>query len=515
MRGPLPDTPLPDTRRVTSAIGGAGAAAAAHPLATKAAVEILAAGGTAVDAAIAGHAVLCAVMPQAAGLGGDLLALVHDGGAVHAVNATGRSPRAAVGTPPATGGGASVTVPGLVDGWSVLHERWGRLPLATVLEPAVRLARDGAPLDEPLLHAVRAQRARLVAGGAEDWALLAATEASAPRSWFQPQLALLLSDVAATGRDAFYAGPAAEATVAAVRRCGGVLDAADLADHRTPCPDPVWIPWHDGRVFVQPPMSQGVLLTLALGTVASLERAGVPIDDHALVETTQAAFEHRSSCARGRDLLGEELAVDLTRATQRRGPRAYLHTAGVATADRDGRVVSSLVSVFDDFGSGVFVPELGFVLNNRAAGFTDGDNAAAPQKRPVHTLAPALLTTPDGVLGLATPGADGQVQTLLQVLVGMAAGRGLEDALSAPRWRSQDGDLLVEDGHPALEALQARGHRVVVSEPGSELFGAVVAAGWGSPVARGSTSPVAGAQAGLSPFAVADWRRQTTCGATP
>ena len=498
--------PRPDTRAAGSTPGRGGAAATAHPLATNAALEVLAAGGTAVDAAVAAQAVICVVMPQSAGLGGDLLALVHDGGDVHAVNATGRSPRAMVGTRH-TGSGASVTVPGLVDGWSVLHERWGRLPLTTLLAPAIRVARDGAPLDDPLVQAVQTQRRRLEAGGARDWALLAAGDASTAGSWQQPQLARLLEGIAATGRDAFYAGRAAEATAAAVRRSGGALEVADLVEHHTPCPDPVSVPWRDGRVFVQPPMSQGVLLAVALQKVASLRRAGVPIDDHVLVETTQAAFEHRSSCVRGAELLAEDLAVDLTRASRRRGPRAYLHTAGVATSDDEGQVVSSLVSVFDDFGSGVFVPELGIVLNNRAAGFTDDDNAAAPGKRPVHTLAPALLTMPDEVLGIATPGADGQVQTLLQVLTGMAAGRSLEDAVTAPRWRSQDGDLLVEDGHPAREELQARGHRVVVSAPGSDLFGAVVAAGW--------RSPDAVVNAAVAPFSVADWRRQTTCGGTP
>jgi gamma-glutamyltranspeptidase/glutathione hydrolase len=483
---------------VRSATGGAGAAATAHPAATDAAVEVLAAGGTGVDAAIAGQAVICVVMPQAAGLGGDVLALVHDGGDVHAVNGTGRSPRAMIGLPQASGG-ASVTVPGLVDGWLVLHERWGRLPLGRLLEPALLAAGHGAPLDDLLLQAVRAQRGRLLLGGARDWALLAATDASTARSWNQPQLARLLTEIAATGRDAFYAGHAAEATVAAVRACGGTLELADLAAHRTPCPEPVSVPWQEGRAFVQPPMSQGVLLAAALQKVASLHEAGVPIDDHILVETTQAAFAHRSSCARGAELLADDLVVDPTRATRRQGPRAYLHTAGVATSDRDGQVVSSLVSVFDDFGSGVFVPELGFVLNNRAAGFTDGENTAAPGKRPVHTLAPALLTTPDGVLGIATPGADGQVQTLLQVLTGMAEGRSLDDAVAALRWRSQDGDLLVEDGHPALEVLRARGHRVVASEPGSELFGAVVAAGW----------------VDSTPVALADWRRQTNSGGAP
>jgi gamma-glutamyltranspeptidase/glutathione hydrolase len=246
-------------------------------------------------------------------------------------------------------------------------------------------------------------------------------------------------------------------------------------------------------VHVQPPLSQGVLLAMALQKVRDLAADGTPIDDHVLVEVTGAVFEHRSACGRGEELLHQDVSVDLDRASGRSGARAYLHTAGVATVDADGQVVSSLVSVFDDFGSGVFVPELGIVLNNRAAGFTEGDNAAAPGKRPVHTLAPAMVTTPDGVVGIATPGADGQVQTLLQVLASTTlAGLPLADAVGALRWRSQDGELLVEEGHPAEDELVARGHRVVALPPGDDVFGAVVAAG---------SRP--------TPYAVADWRRQS------
>jgi gamma-glutamyltranspeptidase/glutathione hydrolase len=286
--------------------------------------------------------------------------------------------------------------------------------------------------------------------------------------------------------------------VAAVRRHGGCLDLVDLDEHQTPCPVPLTASWGGALVHVQPPMSQGVLLAMALRKVESLWAEGVRVDDHLLVEVTGAAFAHRSSCRRGRRLLEIDLDVDPDRASGLTGPRAYLHTAGVATVDRHGQVVSSLVSVFDDFGSGVLVPELGIVLNNRAAGFTDGDNSPAPGRRPVHTLAPAMVVSPDGVLALATPGADGQVQSLLQVLSASRAGTDLPGAVTAPRWRSQDGDLLLETGHPSRDALVSRGHRVVETPAGAEVFGAVVAAG---------TSP--------APHAVADWRRLTDARGAP
>jgi gamma-glutamyltranspeptidase/glutathione hydrolase len=192
------------------------------------------------------------------------------------------------------------------------------------------------------------------------------------------------------------------------------------------------------------------------------------------------------------------VVVDPEKSSRRAGPRAYLHTAGVAVADSRGQVVSSLISVFDDFGSGVFVPELGIVLNNRAAGFTRGHNQAGASKRPVHTLAPCLVQAANGsTLALATPGADGQIQTLLQVLTALEKpGTSLADAIARPRWRSQEGHLMVEPGLPSTTDLRARDHDVREGTSGADMFGAVVAAGHD---ADGS-------------WAAADWRRTTAAG---
>lgn len=469
--------------------GQRGAVAAAHPLAVSAGLGVLDDGGGALDAAIAAQAVICVLMPQAAGLGGDLMALVHEpGAAVTAVNGNGLTPAAA--TAPGADGGASVTVPGLVDGWVEAHRRWGRVPLSRVLAPAARLADQGHPVDADLVRAVTAQRARLERGGAADWPLLSQ---SVGDRWRQPELAALLRAVAERGRDAFYTGPVATALAGAVRRHGGWLDPADLADHRTVTAAPLTVDWAGGRLHVQPPSSQGVLLAMAARWLEHGGPTGDDLLDHLLVEVTEAAFGHRDSCPRGAALLTEPLEVDRHRARRRGGPRGYLHTAGVATADATGQVVSSLVSVFDDFGSGVYVPAAGIVLNNRAGGFTAGDNAPGPARRPVHTLAPALLVDPAGApLALATPGADGQVQVLLQILARLRYDRAnLAAALAAPRWRSQAGELLVEDDHPGSADLAARGHAVRALPAGDELFGAVVAAGL----------------AGTGPFAAADWRR--------
>lgn len=475
--------------------GDRGAISAAHPLAVSAGIRMLERGGSALDAAIAAQAMICVTMPHAAGLGGDLLALVHADGVVTAVNGTGRSAMAA----PAhstTDGGGSVTVPGLVDGWIASHDRWGRLPLTDVLAPAASLAERGYHVDGDLSGAVSTQRSRISRYGAQDWRLLGLHEGD---RWPQPELAALLRSIAENGADAFYSGSAATAIASAVARTGGTLSESDLASQRTELLSPVETAWGDQRLYVQPPATQGILLAMAARWLNDAGDTGADNLDHLMIEATEAAFGYRDAVAARDDLLDVALRVDRDRAARRGGPRAYLHTAGVATADSDGMVVSSLVSVFDDFGSGVYVPELGIVLANRAAGFTTGDNAAAAGKRPVHTLAPSMLVGPRGdVMALATPGADGQVQTLLQVLSRLRFGEHpLADALTAPRWRSEGGLLLIEADHQERQALAGLGHAITDRESGADVFGAVVAAGLKDNI----------------PYAAADWRRNVTTGA--
>jgi len=474
--------------------GQRGAIAAAHPLAVEVGERILRDGGSAADAAIAAQAMLCVLMPDACGLGGDMLALVRNAqGAVIAVQGTGASP--AGYSHYADDGAGSVTVPGIVDAWCELSRMAGRFPLARVLEPARRLASEGMRVSPTLSAALLRHRGRLLQGGAENWSLFGAAAGAVV---MQPQLAALLASIGAQGRGAFYGDAAAAAIAASVARRGGSLSIADMSAHATPLAVPIEVGWGDWRVLVQPPITQGVLLAMA---VQAWERHGdiaTGLHDHAGVELTQAAFACRDDVAQGARLLELQLALDLRCASRRGGPRAYLHTAGVAAVDDSGQLISSLVSVFDDFGSCVYVPELGITLNNRAAGFTAGANAPGPGRRPVHTLAPAMLVTPQSSVALATPGADGQVQTLLQVLAAMRLeGADLASAIARPRWRSENGRLLIEQSHPGMQRLQALGHDLLVVEDGDVRLGAVVAA----VLTRDGVA------------AAADWRRETCCGA--
>lgn len=473
--------------------GQAGAISAAHPLAVSAGQQALALGGSAADAVVAAQAVLTVVAPDACGLGGDAFALVCTRDAPPmAVNGAGVAPLGAAQVT-STGGG-SVAVPGLVDAWVALHGRWGRLPLADVLRPAITLAQRGVRADRSLLAARDAQRERLLASGAQGAAVMHLAEGDC---LVQPDLARLLTRVAAEGRGAFYEGDMARAIAAAVQRAGGALSEADLRPRAAEVLPPISIPFAGTTLHVQPPMSQGVLLALSLhGWARGGWGAGDPID-HLGVELTQAAFTLRDEVAEGLALLPRLPDIDPARAQGRGGPRAYLHTAGVSAADAGGMVISSLVSVFDDFGSGVHVPEGGFFLNNRAGGFTGGANAFRPGARPVHTLAPALVEAEDITLAMSTPGADGQVQTLLQVLLRwIVAGQPLAEAVAAPRWRSENGRLLVEAGHAARQDLAARGHQIVDVPAGDMRFGAITAAG----LSQGDS------------FALPDWRRTTWAG---
>jgi gamma-glutamyltranspeptidase/glutathione hydrolase len=475
--------------------GRIGAVAAAHPLAVAAGQEMLIAGGTAADAVIAAQAVLCVVMPDACGLGGDMLALVHvPGYAPVAINGTGAAPSSLERL--SDDGPNSITVPGIVDAWRELSKRNGRLPLSRVLEPAVRLADSGVRVSRTLASALATQRARLKRGGAQGWALFDQPAGALVK---QPQLASIFQRIGSEGRGAFYDGTAARAIARAVQTLGGTLSEADLAAHETVVAPPIETAWGELRIATQPPLTQGVLLNMAVKALSGLGDFPPALNDHVAIEATEAAFAFRADVAQGEALLAQALSIDLKKASHRGGPRAYLHTAGVAAADAEGRVISSLVSVFDDFGSSVFVPELGITLNNRAGGFTTGANAAAPGKRPVHTLAPALLTTAQGVLAMATPGADGQVQTLLQVLVAIQRESvDLARAIARPRWRSENGRLLIEQSHAGMERLRSLGHRVEPLADGEVRFGAVVCAGY----------------IDEEPVAVADWRRETTAGVT-
>ena len=376
-------------------------------------------------------------------------------------------------------------VPGAVAAVCDAHSRFGRLPLEQVLSPAVGLAGGGFPIGGGLLRMIGEERG-LLERGAPGWVFLG-PELRPGSLVRQPVLAGLLQRIGRHGARAFYEGDCAAAIERAVGGAGGSIGGADLAQHTTVVRAPLRASFRGFEIAAQPPVSQA---SLALMTLRALERSGVsrPADRaHVLVEGIEAAFERKHELAAdgaAERLLDDPLDVDPARPAQRRGgPRGGLHTTAVAAAGADGQVVSMLVSVFDLFGCGVLVPECGFLLNDRLSGCsTDpgSPNAVAAGRRPVHTLSPALLSDEARSFALCTPGADGQVQTLVQLIDAIATdGENLPRALDRPRWRSSEGRLGIESDYDpdVMAELERRGHDLVRMEPGASAFGAAVTAG--------------------------------------
>lgn len=461
--------------------GGRGVVSCGHPLAASAGAAMLSGGGTAADAAVAAGAVLGVVLPDACGLGGDALALVRSGdGSEIAYNGSGAAPAALSGAIPADGAGAAA-VPGAISALAELHARHGTLPWPAVLAPAVRIAQEGMPLTEALHATIERHRERL-ARGASRWSLLNPGLAVGARIR-QPELGALLATIAEEGPGVLYEGAAAEAIAATAAADGGALATGDLRAHRTPVLAPIVRERLGGRISAQPPVSQALLVLIALG---ALERTcPQPGADrvHHLVEALEGAFAYRDAIgsSAGAEALADA-AVDIDPATAQRrgGPRGGAHTTAVAAADSDGLVVSMLLSVFEEFGSAALVESGGFFLSDRLHGFTAGENRAAPSRRPVHTLSPLLIAHESRAFALCTPGADGQVQTLSQILATVLLdGASLPAALAAPRFRSGDDGLAVEaDYDPGvLDELARRGHQIIRVAPGAKHFGAAACAG--------------------------------------
>jgi len=448
-------------------------------------VETFRAGGGAVDAALATAAALMVLMPEACGLGGDAFMLVRSpSGEIAALNGSGAAGAAV--TPPLTAEGAAMAaVPGAVAALCDAHERWGRLPLEQVLSSAVGLAGGGFPIGGGLLRMIGEKR-ELLERGAPGWVFLD-PELRRGSLVRQPMLAGLLQRIGRHGARAFYEGHCAEALERAVAAAGGSIAAGDLAEHASVVRDPLQGSFRDFHLTVQPPVSQAALALMALD---ALEHSGAtsPADRaHVLIEGVEEAFRHKHDLGvdgAAERLLGEPIQLDPAQPARRRGgPRGGLHTTSVAAAGADGQVVSMLVSIFDLFGCGVLVPGCGFLLNDRLSGCStnpDSPNAAAPGRRPVHTLSPTIVSDGTRTFALTTPGGDGQVQTLVQLIDAIATdGANLPRALDRPRWRSSGGRLAIEaDYDPELLAeLERRGHDLERTEPGDSMFGAAVAAG--------------------------------------
>ncbi|CAN5688478.1 gamma-glutamyltransferase family protein [soil metagenome] len=499
---------VPTTHRWPTTYSTGGMVCSVDHLASSAGAEILAAGGSAVDAAVATSAVLAVTTPHMCGMGGDLFALVHEGsGPPEVLDASGR---AGSGADPArlrTEGHAVVpfqgdvraaTVPVCVDGWCELLERHGRLDRAAVLAPALRLAEGGFPASPMLsfmLHSL---------DGVEGCDELAAVRPEVGEPIRRPDLARTLAAVAEGGRAAFYGG---DFGTALLEVGGGEYAPDDLTHEAARWVEPlgarVW--GHD--VWTVPPTSQGYLTLLAALAVERLVGDDLPpVADpawaHLLVEVVRRAGSDRPALlhegADGSALVAEDRVAAVAAAfdPERHWPGTTVVREGgtihLATVDRHGMGVSLIQSNAAGFGCHLAVPGTGILLHNRGIGFSLEEGHPAeygPGRVPPHTLAPALVTRPDGSLRavLGTMGGDSQPQVVLQLLARLlVAGAEAGEALDAPRfvvssgsterfdtWTAPRQVVRVEAHSPPdwAAGLTTRGHDVEVADIDPAGFG--------------------------------------------
>jgi gamma-glutamyltranspeptidase / glutathione hydrolase len=477
-----------------------GVVVAGTPLAAGAGARMLAEGGTAMDAAVAAAGVQAVVMPHLNGLGGDLWLLhVSPAGAVRALNASGPAPARATaeayrargwsGVP--TRGIETVSVPGAVDGWFRALGAHGRLPPARVFEPALEYARDGFPVHRNFVRFLASPSFQALARQSPGLATTYLRDGRLPdpgSRLIQPDLAKTFERVVRDGPEEYYRGETAALIERISARHQGVLDRADLARYQSQWVEPVSVPYRGLTVYQVPPNSQGITMLQQLRFLEAFDLAGLRHNSaeyiHVLAEAKKAAFADRGRWVADpdravvpiADLLSADRAAafrarfDARRASdatepRRRRPRG--DTTCLVAMDAEGAAVVLIQSLFEDFGSGVWVEGGGFALHNRMSGFTleaGHPNELAPGKRPLHTLCCSAALR-DGRLALAyaTPGGHTQTQTLVQVLNNLTVfGMDVQEAVEAPRVSHEPGRLLVEARVPAgvRTALGRLGHPV-------------------------------------------------------
>ena len=457
--------------------------ATGHPLATETAVAVLRAGGSAVDAAVAADAVMGVVEPTATGVGGDVMAVVATADGVAALNGSGRSgrrtdpesvPDNGHGFVPSEGGWA-VTVPGAVAGWWELHQRFGRVEWPTLFEPAIAAAADGAAVGRTGSRLWEGARSRLDAAG-EELYFPAGTAPAPGERWRNPTLAAVLAQIAADGPAALYGSRLSRAIAEAATAAGGNVHTDDLAGHRNEWVEPLRVSLGEYELITAPPPCQGAVTALAAQSVhdrGMLGAAGEAAGAEAaatMAEALDRAFAVALECLADPD--GAEVpGYDEMRARMAAAPRHGPMPLGPGTVFTvvftPEQVVVLTSSVCDRFGSGVTVPEGGFVLQSRGRGFStdlNHPNAVAPAKRPYHTIVPTLvLEAGQPMLGMGVVGGIMQPQGQLQILHRVLAGADLASAVEAGRFR------LIGDGRVTTEATLEPSWRSAIGDAGYDL----------------------------------------------
>ncbi len=502
-----------------------GMAATSHPLATQVAIDILKNGGNAIDAAIAANSCLGLMEPTGNGIGGDLFAIIWDSesGRLYGLNASGRSPydltreyfieNGYTSIPPR--GPLPVSVPGCVDGWFELHQKFGSMDMNEILSPAINYAREGFPLTEVIADDWRSN-ARVLQDfpGFKETFMPGGKVPEKGEIFKNPGLANTLEIIAKKGRDGFYKGDVAKTMVKYIKDQGGFLSMKDLDDHTSEWVEPVSTNYRGYDVWELPPNGQGIaaLQILNILELYDIKSMGFGSEEymHLFTEAKKLAYEDRAKFYADMDfnevpvdyLISKEYAKERAKLiNSSRAARSYPagklkdgDTIYLTVADEDGNMISLIQSNFRGMGSGMTPPGLGFILQDRGELFTleEGHfNTYEPHKRPFHTIIPSFVTK-DGkpVMSFGVMGGAMQPQGHVQIIVNMVDfGMNLQEAGDAPRMQhlgssqptgsqmDDGGTLYLESGfeYEQVRELVSKGHVIRTS---IGIFGGYQAIMW-------------------------------------
>jgi gamma-glutamyltranspeptidase/glutathione hydrolase len=510
-----------------------GIVATAQPLASQAGAQILARGGSAVDAAIAANAVLSLVEPMMNGPGGDLFALIWDSKTdkLTGINASGWAPKGlsidylkkqGLSSLPATSI-HGVTVPGCVDGWEKLHKRFGRLPWRDLFKPAIYYAENGFPVTELIQWDWENSSSKLE-GASRDLYMPSGHAPKVGEIFRNPRLAHALNLIAELGAQAFYSGPVGEAILETSRKLGGTMTADDLREFQSEWVQPISTEYRDWKVYQLPPNGQGA------GTIEMLNiMENFPLSDytqdspealHIEIEAQKLAYmdlkryiaDPRQASIPLAGLLSKPYAKQRAALINREKANCdaepgnpadpgHGNTTYLSVVDKDGNIVSFIQSISDIWGSGIAVTGMGFILHDRGGAFSldpTHPNALAPRKRPFHTIIPGFMERGNLHIGFGIMRGSNQAQAQAQLVSNIVDHKmNIQAALEAPRFNkhvaSGCGDLWIEARVPesTRDELSKRGHRLTVVGAFSGYMGGgqVVMHDSASKVNYGASSP--------------------------
>ena len=488
-----------------------GIAATSQTLASSAAAQILAKGGSAVDAAIAANAVLAVVEPMKTGLGGDLFVMYWEAGSGKLVglNASGPAPKAlspefllgkGIKSMPKSGI-QSFTVPGAVDGWAKMHQRYGKLPWKDLFQSAIEYAEQGFPVTEAIQESWAANIGRLKDHPESLRVFLPGGKAPKVGDVFKnPDIGRAFRLLADQGPAAFYKGDIAAAMLKTSRQLGGTMTAEDLAAYSSEWVTPISIDYRGWKIYELPPNSQGMaaleMLNIMEATPAPPLGPFSPAEMHKRIEAMKLAYadvrrynaDPRTYDVPVQGLLSKDYArkraalIDPLHAKcdVPNGDPVGSNTTYLTVVDKDGNIASWIESVYDEFGSGITAEGMGFILQNRGALFTldpHHPNVLAGGKRPFHTIMPAFMERGDQHIGFGIMGGANQPLAHAQFVSNLVDyGMNIQEALESPRFTKRNAggcDVSIEDRVPeaTLQQLSERGHLIRIRREYTQEMG--------------------------------------------